>query len=132
MSNRAIGNSFEQELCEKLYAHGFWAHNMAQNKSGQPADVIAVRNKVAYLIDCKVCSSDKFELRRMEENQELSMDLWLSCGNGQGWFAIKIEDEIYMLPVIVLKAYRSEKASLSYDDIRILAKPLNKWVARCK
>lgn len=132
MSNRAIGNSFEQELCEKLYAHGFWAHNMAQNKSGQPADVIAVRNKVAYLIDCKVCSSDKFELRRMEENQELSMDLWLNCGNGQGWFAIKIEDEIYMLPVIVLKAYRSEKASLSYDDIRILAKPLNKWVARCK
>lgn len=132
MSNRAIGNSFEQELCEKLYAHGFWAHNMAQNKSGQPADVIAVRNKVAYLIDCKVCSSDKFELRRMEENQELSMDLWLNCGNGQGWFAIKIEDEIYMLPIIVLKAYRSERASLSYNDIRTLAKPFNRWVARCK
>ena len=50
MSNRKLGNAFEAELCERLSEYGFWAHNMAQNSAGQPADVIAARNKVAYLI----------------------------------------------------------------------------------
>lgn len=55
-SNRKTGTTFESELCEILSQNGFWAHNLAQNSAGQPADVIAVRNKTAYLIDCKVCS----------------------------------------------------------------------------
>ena len=53
-SNRKTGTTFESELCEILSQNGFWAHNLAQNSAGQPADVIAVRNKTAYLIDCKV------------------------------------------------------------------------------
>lgn len=53
-TNRKIGNSFETEFCELLFQHGFWCHNMAQNAAGQPADVIAVKGKTAYLIDCKV------------------------------------------------------------------------------
>ena len=59
MSNKKLGNSFESELCEILSMYGFWCHNLAQNSAGQPADVIAVRNGKAYLIDCKVCSTDK-------------------------------------------------------------------------
>ena len=31
-TNRKIGNSFETELCELLFQHGFWCHNMAQNQ----------------------------------------------------------------------------------------------------
>lgn len=49
-TNRKIGNSFETEFCELLFQHGFWCHNMAQNAAGQPADVIAVKGKTAYLI----------------------------------------------------------------------------------
>ena len=51
-TNRKIGNTFETEFCELLFQRGFWCHNMAQNAAGQPADVIAVKNKTAYLIDC--------------------------------------------------------------------------------
>ena len=79
-SNKKLGNGFETEFCEILSAHGFWVHNMAQNQAGQPADVIAVKSGHAYLIDCKVCSSKSFPLSRVEENQELSMELWKSCG----------------------------------------------------
>ena len=133
MTNKKLGNDFEQELCEKLSEHGFWTHNMAMNKAGQPADIIAVKNKTAYLIDAKVCSSRGFALSRVEENQELSMELWQECGNGQGWFALKVPtNEIYMIPHICIQALKRGQAYLSFSEMHTLGKPLEKWVARCK
>lgn len=133
MSNKALGNAFEVELCEILAKHGFWTHNMAMNKSGQPADIIAVRNKTAHLIDAKVCSSRGFALSRMEENQDLAMDLWKECGNGQGWFALKVPTgEIYMIPHLNIKAYQPRQSVLSFNEIHELGKPIERWVERCK
>lgn len=98
MVNKTLGNHFEAELCELLAENGFWAHNLAQNQAGQPADVIAVKNDVAMLIDCKVCSNDRFPLSRIEENQEMAMTLWEKQGNTQCYFAIKVSSgEIYMV-----------------------------------
>ncbi len=131
-SNRAMGNKFEQSLCEILYEHGFWCHNMAQNKAGQPADIIAVRNGKAHLIDAKVCSNNEFPLKRIEENQSLAMELWSDRGNGQGWFALKLNDEVYMLPYILLKAYSKSKSTLSESDIRECGLSIERWVAKCK
>lgn len=131
-SNRAVGNAFEQELSELLYAYGFWVHRLTQDSAGQPADVIAVRNKTAYLIDCKDCSTKGFDLRRVEENQITAMQLWDECGNGQGWFAIKVPtDEIYMLPLVVVLAYKRGQSSLSYAEIHEIGKPFEKWVKKC-
>ena len=48
MINKKLGNDFEQELCDKLAEYGFWCTNLAMNKSGQPADIIAVRNNHAF------------------------------------------------------------------------------------
>lgn len=134
MSNKKSGNQFEAELCEILSAYGFWCHNMAQNAAGQPADVIAVKNGRAYLIDCKVCSTNKgFALRRMEENQDLAMELWNECGNGQGWFAIKLpNDDVFMLPHFLIKASRNTQSHLSTGEIFELGKPLEKWVMKCR
>ena len=133
MSNRSVGNAFEQELCELLFEQGFWAHNLKQDNSGQPADVIAVRNKVAYLIDCKDCSTKKgFDLRRIEENQELAMALWFGCGNGQGWFAIKISNEIYMVDFPTMKHFASIRGSLQYEQLSYIGMPLGEWVKKCK
>lgn len=135
MSNKALGNSFEEELCEILSNYGFWSHNLAQNKSGQPADVIAVRNKVSHLIDAKVCSNNTFPFSRIEENQDLAMDLWRECGNGIGWFALKISDtdtQIYMISHYTMKAYRNQQKSLSAKEIFELGIPIEKWVKKCK
>ena len=73
--NRTVGGHFEEELCEMLAERGWWAHNMAQNQVGQPADVIAVKNNIAVLIDCKVCANNRFPLSRIECNQEGAMKL---------------------------------------------------------
>lgn len=96
--NRTIGGRFEEELCELLAAHGWWAHNLAQNQVGQPADVIAVKNDIAVLIDCKVCTNDRFALSRIEGNQEGAMTLWEARGNNHCYFAMKLTDDlIYMV-----------------------------------
>lgn len=133
MNNKTLGNGFEAELGEKLSKYGFWVHLLNANKAGQPADIIAVKNKVAYLIDAKVCSSKGFALSRVEENQELAMTLWNERGNGQGWFALKVPtDEIYMLPHFCIQAYKNRQSILSFSEIHELGKPLGKWVEKCK
>ena len=135
MSNKKIGNRFESELCDILSEHGFWVHLLNQNKSGQPADIIAVRNKVSHLIDAKVCSNNTFPFSRIEENQDLAMELWKDCGNGLGWFALKIRDtdnQIYMISHYTMKAYRNRQASLSEKEIVELGIPIERWVMKCK
>lgn len=131
-SNRAVGNSFEQDLCELLFVNGFWAHNLKQDNSGQPADVIAVRDQKAYLIDCKDCAKGYFDLRRVEDNQITAMELWRDRGNKQGWFALRVDEEVYMIPFIVIMAYANERASLSNADIKELGTLFEKWVKKCK
>lgn len=131
-SNRAVGNAFEQDLCELLFANGFWAKNLKQDSSGQPADVIAVRNRLAYLIDCKDCANGYFDCRRIEENQITAMELWKDRGNNQGWFALRVDEEVYMIPFVVIMAYANERASLSNADIKELGTLFEKWVKKCK
>lgn len=97
-SNKKLGNSFEEELCELLADNGWWAHNLAQNQVGQPADVLAVKNNIAVLIDCKVCQNNRFPLSRIECNQEGAMTLWEARGNEHCYFAMKLaDDSIYMV-----------------------------------
>lgn len=132
MNNRKMGNSFEAEFCEILAAHGFWAHNMAQNSAGQPADVIAVKNRIAYLIDCKVCSGKGFALSRIEDNQDLSMSLWNQCGNGEGWFAMKLSDgAIHMIPHKDLMIAKDSVSFAKAENIRSYV-TLEEWMQLCE
>lgn len=128
MTNKKIGNDFESDFCEILFENGFWTHNLAQNASGQPADVIASRNGKTYLIDCKVCSVRGFALSRMEENQDLSMELWEACGNGEGWFAILVEGYIFMVSHSIINFQRSLKSRMSKLDIETYGVPLERWI----
>ena len=133
MTNKTRGNNFEQELCEKLSEYGFWTHNLAMNKAGQPADIIAVKNKIAYLIDAKVCSVKGFALSRVEENQELAMTLWRERGNGFGWFALKLPtDEIYMISHLSIQTHKEKQSILSFPEIHSIGEPLGRWVRKCK
>lgn len=134
MNNRKTGNYFEQELCELLFEKGFWVHNLAQNQAGQPADIIAVKNKKAYLIDAKVCSNNRFDLTRIEENQHSAMGLWRECKNETGWFAIQLtNDEVYMYSYDMLEHLYNIRGyrNLSSDHIRNNAIPFEKWVMTC-
>lgn len=127
-SNKKLGNDFETALCEALSQRGYWTHNLAQNQAGQPADVIAVKNGHAYLIDCKVCSSNGFPLSRVEENQDLAMQLWKSCGNGEGWFALKLGDEVIMIPHVSIEIISEQKSRMNLKDIREYGVSFERWV----
>lgn len=130
-NNKKLGNDFESRFCEILFENGFWTHNLAQNASGQPADVIAARNGKTYLIDCKVCSARGFALSRMEENQDLSMKLWEDTGNGDGWFAILLPGgQIYMIPHFAIKVMRNFQSSMSEEEIHECGTPIKKWLQK--
>ena len=126
-TNKALGSRFERDFAERLCRHGFWVHLLSQNQAGQPADLLAVKNGKAYLIDCKVCSDGKFPLSRMEENQDLAMSVWHGCGNGEGWFALLLGEDIYMIPHITMHEARRDSQSLSEADIRA-EMPLSEWI----
>lgn len=130
--NKKNGNLVEQELCERLFYHGFWAHNMAQNRDGQPADVIAVRNKHAHLIDCKDCENDEFPFSRIEDNQKTAMHLWKECGNGEGWFALKLGEEIYMIALVIMETLSAKKSKLTREDILNYGIHVDRWERKCK
>lgn len=118
MTNKANGNKFEEELAQKLFNEGFWVHRLTQNSAGQPADIMAVKDGEAFLIDAKVCESDVFPFSRVEGNQRTAMELWKQCGNGTGWFAILMRGEIYMLSYNSILDFESLKEkSLNYADI---------------
>lgn len=119
MSNRKLGNDFERELALILAANDFWVHRLNQNQAGQPFDIIAVKNQYAEAIDCKVCTNDKFELSRIEDNQHSAMQRWRDCGNGEGWFALKLSDgDIYMMSYMAAQRYANE-GLLLLDEIEI-------------
>lgn len=130
-SNKSLGNSFEKRFCNALFEKGFWVHNMAQNSSGQPADVIAVRDGKSYLIDCKVCTGGRFVLSRIEENQHNSMKLWKESGNGTGWFAIEYQGLTFMIDHDTLLEVSEKQMSLNYDDLCTHSIPLEGWVLIC-
>ncbi len=124
--NKRLGNSFEAEFCRMLAENGFWAHNLTQNSAGQPADVIAVKHGVAHLIDCKLCTGNSFSVSRIEENQRYAMHLWSECGNGLGWFAIRINGMVYMVTLSQLE--ESDKKRLSEEWLSNHGISFENWV----
>ena len=127
--NKKLGNDFEQELCQILADAGYWVHNFANRKNGQPADIIAVKNGKAYLIDAKVCMYEVFPFRRIEENQHLSMDMWIECGNIEPYFALKARNEVYMVGYSTIKELiRDGKKQLNLEDMNKYGTRLATWL----
>ena len=129
MTNKKLGNGFERQFAELLSQSGFWVHLLAQNQDGQPADIIAVKRKKAYLIDCKVCSTEKgFDLSRVEENQESAMTLWNDCENGNGYFALLLGEKIYMVDFPTIRVYRRIQSVMPVKYIEECATPVEVWL----
>ena len=129
MINKKLGNDFEQELCQILADAGYWTHNFASKKTGQPADIIAVKNGKAYLIDAKVCMYEVFPFRRIEDNQHLSMDMWIECGNVTPYFALKARNEIYMVSYEFIKELAKQgKKQLNLEDMNKYGVRLAIWL----
>ena len=130
MINKKIGNDFEQELCEIFSDAGYWVHNFANRKNGQPADIIAVKCGIAYLIDAKVCKYEIFPFRRIEENQKLAMDRWAECGNYESYFALKARNEIYMVSYDTIKWLQERDVKqLNFEDMNKYGTRVATWLS---
>ena len=128
MNNKQAGNEFEREFCEILAIDGFWSHFMGGNRNGQPADIIAVRNEKAYLIDAKDCKNDRFVLNRIEDNQHMAMRCWEICGNGQGLFALNTSNGVYMLTYGMVRVLEmADIKSLNMQSIEQYCTPYEEW-----
>lgn len=124
MNNKTIGSNFENEFCNLLKTHGFWVHFMAPDRRGaQPFDVVAVKDGVAYAIDCKTLNSraKSFPLSRLEDNQVTAFFRWMRCGNRGTWIAIKHDDNIFMLSYPYLAKY----GNVALKDCI----PIERWLA---
>lgn len=69
----------------------------------QPADLIAVKDNKAMLIDCKTCNNHLFPTKRIEENQWNASKKFFKCGNTEYYIAIKYNEMIYMIPIDTIK-----------------------------
>ena len=128
MNNKQAGNNFEREFCEQLARDKFWAHFMGGSKNGQPADIIAVRNEHAYLIDAKDCQNDRFVLSRIEDNQHMAMRVWELCGNNQGIFALNTSKGVYMLRYGIVQVLEiAGIKSLNMQAIEQYCTPYEEW-----
>lgn len=132
MSNRELGNKLERRIADIMSAKGFWVHLLTQNQAGQPADIIAVKNNRAVLIDAKACMNGYFDTNRIESNQTASMHVWADCGNRDWWFALGMPDnEIYMIPGDVAQHWVIDHTSPAihlYECGRFLT--LERWCER--
>lgn len=107
MNNKQWGTQWEQEFCKLLAAQGFWVHFISPDRTGaQPFDVIAVRGGEAYAYDCKTCADNWFSIDRMEDNQIMSFEKWLRCGNKMPDVAVLHNDKLYLIPYAYLKRHR--------------------------
>lgn len=132
MSNIQSANSFERDFCMCLYCYGFWVHRMTQSAAGQPFDVIAARNGKTHVIDCKACAKNTFRLDRIEGNQISAMQLWRKTGNGDGWFALRLNTAaVYMIAFETLENEALKRTALNESEIKKLGIPLRKWVDNC-
>ena len=117
MNNKQIGTEFEQKVVNYFTLKGFWVHFLSPNNRGaQPFDVIAVKNGVAIAGDCKTSAKKTFSINRLEDNQILAFEKWISCGNSDPYIFIGYKEDIFCVEYSILKQKRSIKI---YDFPRL-------------
>lgn len=128
MSNRKLGTDFEREFCEILHAYGWWAYNLAQKPGGQPFDVLCANYGSVWAVDCKVCSNNRFDFKRVEQNQLLAMESWEKRSGRMAWFALKLSDgSIYMVDYRRIRYLMGEESSMNESQIRS-HETLEEWI----
>ena len=106
MDNKKTGTTFEREFLAYLGENGWWAHFITPNATGaQPFDILAIRGRDVYALDCKTCAANRFPLNRVEINQQLAFSQLEEKTEAQCAFICLYENEMYYVPWWLVKAY---------------------------
>lgn len=95
-NNKKNGTEFENNFRKMLKENGFWSHKLVENENGAPFDVIAIKNGRAYAFDCKDCSSGRFSLSRIEDNQITGMRSIRNAG-AETFFVFRFDQSEYII-----------------------------------
>lgn len=118
-SNKSLGTSFERELAHVLSKLGYWC-KVFNTGTGQPCDVIAVKENCAYFLECKTAKGDIFPTARIEANQHEFYRFSASKGNTNCFIAVRFKSgiKIFHFSDIVsgTKTLRFEKG-LDFEDV---------------
>ena len=92
-NNKQIGAEFEREMCQYLKRKGYWVHFLFPDATGaQPFDIIAVKDGISVVMDCKTAVKPIFPISRLEDNQRMAFEFWLKCGNNMPYIATCSDD----------------------------------------
>lgn len=130
-SNKKIGNKLEDDVCKVFGQFQWWCTNLAQGRTGQPADIIATRNGNAVLLDAKHCQSRYFDTRRMEPNQVYSMTRWLETYNGYCGFVLEFSaypGTYWVVPFVYLHSRFPHRVTV--DEVMEHGELLEKFIRR--
>lgn len=87
------GSNFEESFAETLSRNGFWCTVIPKKRDGsQPFDIVAGKNGKLYTFDCKTSKSTKFQLSRIEDNQERAFGRLAIHGCYNNYFAISVDN----------------------------------------
>lgn len=112
VNNKKRGMEFEKRVVRRFEENGWWVHFMAPDSRGaQPFDIIAMKDGLAIVGDCKTATSHWFPLSRLEWNQVYAFEHWLACGGTEPQVIVEYKDEIKLIPYGVLK----EKGKVDLD-----------------
>lgn len=121
------GLQFQRHICETLSEHGFWAYETINKQSGQPVDVIAAKNNVPYIVECKVTHKKRFPFDNVADNQIMACKKFTKCGNSESWFAVWFSshpDEIlFVRAEKIIGFVDSGVASVTYEELREVCEP---------
>ena len=107
MNNKKIGTEFEREAVTLLSQKGYWVHFITPDSRGsQPFDIIACKNDMPIVFDCKTSSTKYFNISRLEENQIMAFESWLKRGNSKAFILIKYNEEVYQIPYRMLRSLK--------------------------
>ena len=105
ISVKSIGNQAEKEFATRMHNAGWWVHLLANNRNGQPLDVVMYKGNITWFIDIKnVANGDVFELSRIEPNQHSAFEMLMSYGSSNCAIVILFNDNVfYMLEYKMVK-----------------------------
>ena len=122
MNNKLNGNEFEKIFAKALANKGYWVHRIQDNANGQPFDVIAIKDNIPNVYDCKDCKNNIFKFNRIEDNQRLAFNRYLRCKNFNCFIAIRFEAEsnvAYLVPYESIKKFEKEGyKQLTYKEVK--------------
>ncbi len=103
-----LGKSFEEQLCWYLSDNGYYVmYNEKGITGSQPCDIIAIKNNIATLIECKNLESKSgiFNLNRIEANQIQAYKRLKLTDNSNMVLAICWNDNVYYINFDLLQFF---------------------------